>query len=170
MSQDAIPFAISDASREAELVAQAQMGDHAAFLTLARHYQRPLYRLLYAMSLSEEGAAALTEDALARAWQEMPEYPTGRRFLPWVIRIARSLPPAPASARADWNRADPLLTGVNALRVDDRMTLALRLVERLRYEQIAALLGVPVGTVILRLAQARSQILAATAGVEAPVS
>jgi RNA polymerase sigma-70 factor (ECF subfamily) len=169
MSQDAIPFAFSDSGQEADLIARAQMGDQPAFLTLARHYQRPLYRLLYAMSLSEEGAAKMTEEALVRAWQEMPEYPTGRRFLPWVIRIARALPP-PTSAKPDWNRADALLTGVNALRVDDRMTLALRVVERLRYEQIAALLGIPVGTVILRLAQARSQILAATAGVEAPVS
>jgi DNA-directed RNA polymerase specialized sigma24 family protein len=169
MSQDAIPFAFSDAGRDAELVAQAQARDRDAFLTLARHYQPPLYRLLYAMTLSEEGAAAMTEDALARAWQEMPEYPTGRRFFPWVIRIARSLPP-PASSRSDWNRADVLLTGVNALRVDDRMTLALRVVERLRYEQIATLLAIPVGTVILRLAQARSQILAATAGVEASAS
>jgi DNA-directed RNA polymerase specialized sigma24 family protein len=166
MLQDDASIAFLPAGREAELTAGAQMGDHAAFLELARQYVRPLYRLLYAMSLSEEGAAALTQEALARVWREMPEYPIGRRFFPWLLRIARSLPPAPSSSSAGGNRADPLLAAIDALRPDDRMTLALRVVGRLGYEEIAALLDVPVGVVILRMAQARNQLLAATAGLE----
>lgn len=142
------------------------MGDHAAFLELAHQYVRPLYSLLYAMSLSEEGAAASAQEAFARVWREMPEYPSGRKFFPWLLRTARSLPPAPSPSNAASNRADPLIAAIDALRTDDRMTLALRVVGRLRYEDIAALLDIPVGVVILRIAQARNHLLAATAGLE----
>jgi DNA-directed RNA polymerase specialized sigma24 family protein len=165
MNSNESHFAFLDAGREAELIAEAQMGDHASFLELARHYQRPLYRLLYAMCRRENGAATQTEEALSRAWREIQEYPSGRRFFPWLLRIARSLPPAPKPSDADWNRADPLLSAIDALRTDDLMTLALRVVERFRYEEIAALLDIPVGVAILRIAQARAQILAATAGL-----
>jgi len=165
MDSNQTHFAFLEASREAELVAEAQMGDHASFLELARHYQRPLYRLLYAMTRREEGALTLTEEALAHAWAEIREFPSGRRFFPWLLRIARSLPPAPRPLVPDWNRADPLLAAIDALRTDDRMTLALRVVERFRYEDIAALLDIPVGVAILRIAQARGQILAATSGL-----
>lgn len=165
MTSNEAHFAFLDAGREAELVAEAQMGDHGAFLELARHYQRPLYRLMYAMCRRQESAAAQAEEALARAWKEIQEYPSGRRFFPWLLRVARSLPPAARPMAADWNRADPVLAAIDALRTDDRMTLALRVVERFRYEEIAALLDIPVGVAILRIAQARAQVLAATGGV-----
>jgi len=43
--------------------------------------------------------------------------------------------------------------------MDDRMTLALRVIEQLRYEAIAALLDIPVGVAMLRIAQVRGQLL-----------
>jgi DNA-directed RNA polymerase specialized sigma24 family protein len=159
-----------DAGDEADLTARAQMGNRDAFLELARHYQRPLYRLLFALCLDEERAAAHTTEALVRASEKMCEYPSGRRFFPWLVRIARSVPtpparsvPPPAAAPGATHEVDDrLLAAIEALRMDDRMTLALRVIEQLRYEAIAAILYIPVGVAMLRIAQARGHLVAAT--------
>lgn len=157
-----------DAGREGDLTARAQMGDHGAFLELASHYQRPLYRLLFALCLDEERAAAHTREALVRAWEQLPEYPLGRRFFPWLAGIARSVPAPVTAPPADAaGEQDRLRSAIEGLRTDDRVTLALRVVEQLRYETIAALLDVPVGVVTMRIAQARGHLLTVGDAAEA---
>jgi DNA-directed RNA polymerase specialized sigma24 family protein len=148
-----------DAGREADLTARAQMGEHSAFLELVRHYQQPLYRLLYALCLDEDRAAAHTREALVRAWELLPEYPLGRRFFPWLLGIARAVPPPPGAAGPARNREDRLLAAFESLGANDRLTLALRVVEQLRCETIATILDVPVGVAMLRIAQSRGQLL-----------
>jgi RNA polymerase sigma-70 factor (ECF subfamily) len=44
------------------------------------------------------------------------------------------------------------------LPVDQREVLLLAVVEELRYEEIAAVLGIPVGTVMSRLSRAREKL------------
>lgn len=144
-----------ESAPESNLVAEAQGGDRAAFLSLVRHYQKPLYRLAFALSQDTEEAAALTAETFARAWVVMREYPTGRRFFPWLLKIARGIPLAPA---AGWT-ADPpprgILGAFAELRDDERLALALHSAGPFRYEEIAALLEVPLGVAILRISQAR---------------
>lgn len=157
-------FSSLDASQEADLVASARAGDRLAFFSLARFYHKPLYRILYAMCGSDDEAARLVQDAFARAWKNMPEYPSGRRFFPFLLRIARNMSPTHSIADTRRLRDDPILGAVAGLRPDDRAALELRLVEGLRYEEIAALLEVPVGIAIMRIAQARGTILEQSSG------
>jgi DNA-directed RNA polymerase specialized sigma24 family protein len=144
-----------ESARESDLVAEAQGGDRDAFLSLARHYQRPLYRLAFALSHDTEEAASLTAETFARAWAVMREYPTGKRFFPWLLKIARSVPLAPAAGRADAPPGPGILAAFEELRDDERLALALHAAGPFRYEEIAALLGVPLGVAILRISQAR---------------
>jgi DNA-directed RNA polymerase specialized sigma24 family protein len=51
------------------------------------------------------------------------------------------------------------------LRPDQRMTLSLRILERLPYEQMAALLDLSLGVATLRLSQARGHILSRATGL-----
>ncbi|HTK69250.1 MAG TPA: RNA polymerase sigma factor [Candidatus Eisenbacteria bacterium] len=51
------------------------------------------------------------------------------------------------------------------LRPDQRMTLSLRILEELPYEQLAALLDLSLGVATLRLSQARGHILSRTTGL-----
>jgi DNA-directed RNA polymerase specialized sigma24 family protein len=51
------------------------------------------------------------------------------------------------------------------LRPDQRMTLSLRILERLPYEQLAALLDLSLGVATLRLSQARGHILSRATGL-----
>jgi hypothetical protein len=102
MIQDALEFAFLNPAREATLTGEAQMGDHAAFLELARHYRRPLYRILRAAGSAETDAAGLVEETLVRAWRDMPRFPGGRRFFPWLVAVARPfLPERVASTTPD---------------------------------------------------------------------
>jgi RNA polymerase sigma-70 factor (ECF subfamily) len=154
-----------DASQEAELIASAQAGDRAAFLKLARHYQRPLYRLSFAICRSEPEAAALAQEAFVRAWRDIAEYPSGRKFFPWIFRILRAIASRVPPMHGAPDGSDVLSMAIDALRPDDRMALALRIVEHIRYSEIAALLDMPTGIVTLRIAQARGLILAGNAEV-----
>ncbi len=156
---DASPV-LMDPSEESSLVADAQNGDREAFLALTRHYQRPLYRLAFAMTRSEKDAAALSREAFIRAWNNLPEYPSGRRFFPWLLRIARNLSWAPTADRAERDRGDPTLEAFSSLRQDEQLALALLQSGPFRYEEIAALLYIPIGATILRISQARGTMLA----------
>jgi DNA-directed RNA polymerase specialized sigma24 family protein len=148
-----------DSAMEGDLVAAAQTGDREAFLALVRHYIRPLYRVLHAMTRDEAEAAGLTQEAFARAWASMREFPSGRRFFPWLLRIAQGLPLTPTEWRAAQDREDPAIAPFAALRRDEQLALALRDAGRFRYEEIAALLDVPIGIAFLRISQARGSMM-----------
>jgi RNA polymerase sigma-70 factor (ECF subfamily) len=148
-----------DQAQEADFVAAAQSGDRKAFLELVAHYKGPIYRLLYALTRSAGDSYELAQEAFTRAWQSMAEFPTGRRFLPWVLKIARNLPATLAASGPDGGDGDRLLSVFGELRADDQVAMALCLVERMRYEEIAALLDVPASMAILRISQARGLLL-----------
>lgn len=53
---------------------------------------------------------------------------------------------------------DELISALGALSVEDRETLLLYALEDLSYKEIAAALGIPVGTVGSRMSRVRTQI------------
>src|SRR5688572_25391381 len=68
------------------LVERAQRGDHEAFDQLARLYGPELYRLAVAV-IGAGAAPDVTQDALVRAWRELPRLRNRDAFLPWARRI-----------------------------------------------------------------------------------
>jgi DNA-directed RNA polymerase specialized sigma24 family protein len=88
-------------------------------------------------------------------------FPSGRHFFPWLLGIARTVP-HPAAVRHD--PEDPFLDSFDALREDDRLALALGAVERLGYEEIAALLRLPIGIAAMRISQARGLLMGHAVG------
>jgi RNA polymerase sigma-70 factor (ECF subfamily) len=164
MTSQASPIAWMEPSRENELVASAQRGDREAFLELVRHYQRSVYRLAFAMTRNADDAASLAQETFVRAWKGMRDLPESRRFFPWALRIARNLAVSLARKRAGTQKdGDLLLLSFAELRPDEQMALALRVVERLRYSDIAALLDTSLGAAMVRIAQARSLLLGRSA-------
>lgn len=162
-------FVSMDAGREVELVAAAKEGNLGAYLDLVRHYERPVYRLAYAMARNETAAASLAQATFVRAWKEIRDFPEGRRFFPWLLRMARAIFAGMASAMDDslgWTEGTPrgdrgrdLITAFVHLRPFEQMALSLRTVERLSYEEIASLLETSLGVTVLRLSQARGLLL-----------
>lgn len=73
---------------ERDLVVAARGGDRAAFRTLAERYYRRVYRMLLAMTRSEEAAMDLTQETFVRALQGMPSFNLSSSFYTWIYRIA----------------------------------------------------------------------------------
>ena len=127
----------------------------------------------------------LVQDPLARAWAKRSLWRAGSDLRAWLFTIMHNIHVsqllqrrheyAHASLDADdglaasWELAvratqsdrvevNEVLVWVGQLPVEQREVLILAAVEELRYEEIAKLLGVPVGTVMSRLSRARGKL------------
>jgi RNA polymerase sigma-70 factor (ECF subfamily) len=132
-----------------------------------------VHRLAVVIVGSEE-AADVTQDVLLRAWRELPRLRDDRRFEAWLRRIlvnrCRDLgraqgrrvveieldPAVPGAApSADRlgaaDRAVDLDAALARLSVDQRAVIALHFAADLTLGEVAATLGVPIGTVKSRL-------------------
>jgi RNA polymerase sigma-70 factor (ECF subfamily) len=165
-------------AEEARCVVAARAGDAEAMLRLLTRYRPPLLRLLVGMAGDLATAEDLVQEALLQAFRRIRQVRDPGCFYPWLRRLALRH----ALRRLGKRREAPLgespeaagvidpMRGVEtrlaveevlrALPVDLRVTLLLREVEGLDYQEIAATLGVPVGTVRSRLFAARRQFRA----------
>jgi RNA polymerase sigma-70 factor (ECF subfamily) len=140
----------------------------------------------YARVLAGDHARAddLVQDTLARAWEKRRLWAAGTDLRAWLFTIMHNLyvnqlaqwrrDSAHDSLDADadglaWqvpvraNQADRVelqhvLREMGRLPAEQREVLLLAAVEELRYEEIAKLLSVPVGTVMSRLSRAREKL------------
>ena len=166
-------------AEETRLVRAAQQGNRHAFLALVDHYHRPLYRLAFALARRRDDAATITRESFARAWAGIHAFPEGKRFFPWLLRMARNLSVAQARRRAGEPTPAPdpsaletqeeredaeneyrIVDAFRSLRPDEQMALTLRVVEGLRYGAIAEWLDQPIGVTLTRLSTARGFLLA----------
>jgi len=169
---------------EAAWVARARAGDEAAFRWLLARYRARVVRLA-AHILRRDGesggeAEDVAQEAFLRAFRRLPSFRGEGRFSAWLFGIAVRLcldrrrsarwtrelpeeaapPPSPSSpaGAADTRLLVEALLG--RLSPPMRAALVLREMEGLDYDEIAATLGVPVGTVRSRLHSARAQFRA----------
>lgn len=157
-----------EAGREAGLVLSAQHGDRAAYMELVDHYSRPLHRLAFALTRHHEDALELTNDALVYGWKNIRHLPVGRPFCPWLFRATRNLSIAVRRRRAGLGEATTpgparqraFLAALSDLTPDEQLILALRVGERLSYQEIGATCELPPRTVLARVASAREHLRA----------
>jgi RNA polymerase sigma-70 factor, ECF subfamily len=152
--------------------------DLVAALPRLRRYARVLTGDLHR-------ADDLVQDTLARAWEKRRLWQPGSDLRAWLFTIMhnvyvnqfslRQRDRAHASLDADEGHAGgweipvratqsarvelaEVLAQVGRLPVAQREVLILAAVEELRYEEIGAVLGVPIGTVMSRLSRARDKL------------
>jgi RNA polymerase sigma-70 factor (ECF subfamily) len=73
---------------ERTLVALAQAGDRVAFDHLAQRDRARLLRVLVRITRSPETAEDALQDALVRAWRDIPRFNGQSSFFTWLTRIA----------------------------------------------------------------------------------
>jgi RNA polymerase sigma-70 factor (ECF subfamily) len=172
--------------REAALVRAAQGGDQAAFTEIVRHFQRPIYRVAYALTRNASDADDLAQETFVRAYQAIGRFRAGEPLYPWLSRIAvnltyslfrrrkrrpeTSIEPLveagrqwaadddPAERAAESEQHERLAAAFGELSHEHQAVLSLRVVEDLSYDDIARTLGVPAGTVMSRLSRARVEL------------
>lgn len=163
---------------ERELLRRCRAGEPEAYHILFERYHRPAWRLAYAITGDPALADDATQEAFIQAFRSIRNIRDGSPFGPWFYAVVanqarrtvrrrwwrRVLPLVDAQTAPDV-RADAELSraehrndvweAVRALPVDLRLLVALRYVMDWKEEDVAATLGLPVGTVKSRLHRAR---------------
>ena len=166
------------------LVTAAQAGDAEAVDALIRRHQARIFNFALALTANGADADDLAQETLVRAFRGLRRFRGESSFRNWLYRIAanaaRSRRGQRARQAAVWdarveadNRAErhPASAGSSveqtvmqrqaldralaSLPARMRAAVVLRDVEGLEYREIAAALGVPVGTVMSRIFRAR---------------
>ncbi len=155
------------------------------FEALFDHHARAVYRLCARRTGDLDLAHDLTSITFLEAWRRRDTMPADADVMPWLMGVAinvsrnatRSrrryaaalarLPPPPiepdhAERVADQSTAQEQLgravTALASLNATDRDVITLICWQELSYEQTAAALGLPVGTVRSRLSRARQRL------------
>src|SRR6266487_5361351 len=69
-------------------VARSQNGDHEAFETLIRDYQRMIHSLCFRMTGSLADAEDLAQETFIHAYEHLGSFRADARFSSWLYRIA----------------------------------------------------------------------------------
>ena len=173
---------IRSAARDADLVARAQDGELRAFEELIRGRIDKLFRTACGILRDPTDAEDATQDACLSAWQKLPTLRDFDRLDAWLGRIlintcrmrlrdrrrVREVPidegrstseltdPNGMAGRAE--DVDRVNRALDRVSVEDRALLVLHHVHHERLDAIAAVLGIPTGTVKWRLSRARQAV------------
>ena len=79
---------ITELVQEADLVYQAQLGNHMAFNNLFNRYNPQICKYLLRLVHNAEVAYDLAQDTFLAAWQALPLMPARMHFRPWLYKIA----------------------------------------------------------------------------------
>jgi RNA polymerase sigma-70 factor, ECF subfamily len=169
-----------------DLVGRARRGDREAFTQLIVQYQVPLYNMALRMVGGPDDAADVAQEAFLRAWEKIRTL-RDAPFKSWLFQIAANLCydhfrrgrrygtmpeddqsgkviglglPAPdPQERAEANERNRLVReSIAQLEHDMRIAIILRDINGMRYDEIATVLRVPLGTVKSRIARARAHV------------
>jgi RNA polymerase sigma-70 factor (ECF subfamily) len=173
---------VSEAISDAECVRRLQRGETDAFETLVRRHQKAIFNLVYRMLGDYDEAAEISQETFLSAYRGIGQFRGDAHFSTWLYRIAfnhastrrKSLNLAQqrytsldgAEAIGD-ETVDPARTAeqkelqqrvqqaLNSLDKDDAAIILLRDLQDASYDEVAAILEIPVGTVKSRLHRAR---------------
>lgn len=172
---------------ESALIEQARQGDSEAFAALVALHERFVYNLALRTLGNAEDAADLAQDAFVRAWQALPAFRQDAQLRIWLYRIVLNLclNRLPRLRRGLYDLthdelddiSEPVSTGPDPLgdvelreqraflhhQIDElpdqyRLLVSLRYQNDLSYDEIAALLSLPVGTVKTGLFRAKARL------------
>jgi RNA polymerase sigma-70 factor (ECF subfamily) len=170
------------AETESALIERAQNGDRNAYGELVRHHHPGVVNVVYHMCGNTDLAEDAAQDAFIQAWLHLSSFRPGTSLRNWLYRIAinaaldslrrtpkipeadleaLSMPdpqPGPESALLQKERARLVQQAILSLAETSRAVLVLREYGELSYQEIAAALNIPMGTVMSRLNHARNQL------------
>jgi RNA polymerase sigma-70 factor, ECF subfamily len=156
------------------------------FEALAIPLLNPLYNFARWLTQNREEAEDLVQETYLKAWQGFSSFQLGTNFRAWMYRILRNtfltsrtsskasmtvpLEPNEAGTELAFNTETPeslllqlsnrelVQSAIEELPVHFREILLLCEIEEMSYREISETLSIPIGTVMSRLARARSAI------------
>ena len=170
------------------LIQRTLRGDRAAFGDLVRRYQDRLYNTVYRLTDQPDDALDVLQEAFLNAYGSLDRFKGDSKFFTWLYRIAVNVAISHRRKRRDslsrdgvegMSATEPsdqsfdhrpgdrierreeeqqLHCALNRLNPDFRAVLVLRDIDGQKYEEIAAVLDLPIGTVRSRIHRARLEL------------
>ncbi|MEJ7613773.1 MAG: sigma-70 family RNA polymerase sigma factor [Candidatus Fervidibacter sacchari] len=162
---------------ESELLARCRTGDLEAFAQLVQRYRERIFNLAWQLLGNRDDAEDVAQETFLHAFEHLSEFRGDAQLLTWLYRIAinackmkvrqrKFVEPLPEdfepAEEIDWGAIEErwlLKRKIDAvlakLSEPLRLVLVLREMHELSYDEIASVLGIPVGTVRSRLFEAR---------------
>jgi RNA polymerase sigma-70 factor (ECF subfamily) len=171
----------ADLGAEAALLRRARDGDREAIGVLFGRSRERIFGLAFQILRDEGAAEDAAQEILLRAFEKMPGFRGESEFSTWLYRLAlnhcleRRRIIERRDALAQWNLETPrdissperrietrlaLESALDELSEPLRIALILREWHELSYDEIAAILNLPLGTVRSRLNEARRRFRA----------
>ncbi|MDB4986835.1 MAG: polymerase sigma factor RpoE [Myxococcaceae bacterium] len=183
-------------ARDADvLVAAARAGDAGAFDRLVRRFRPRIYALALHLSGSASDADDIAQDAFVQAYKHMRHFEGRSHFFTWLYRITvnRALtkqreqqgrgvslddvrvevamrfdaPSDPRLALELRETYSALLEGLDRLSSSLKSAVVLTALQGLSYQEAAIVLGTSEGAISVRIHQARKELRASLAAIEA---
>jgi RNA polymerase sigma-70 factor (ECF subfamily) len=179
----------NDPEPDAALIERSRSGDQAGFVELVRRHERRVYNLAYRMLGRAEDARDATQEAFLSAFRHLAGFRGEATFGTWIHRITVNLcydslrrrrevvsidgdepqgTPTPDHAEAAATVAD-VQRALLEIPADYRAVVIMHELQDMPVEEVAAVLGVPVGTVKSRLHRGRAALgraLSVSTGME----
>lgn len=167
---------------DADLANRARLGDRGAYGQIVSLYQDRLYNALLRLMGDPDDAAELTQETFTRGLSRIESFRGASSPYTWLFRIAMNLglsvlrktrqrktfclsaqnadrasapglDPAEEARRTEMHKL--VLEALGRVEAEYRAVLVMREIEGFDYQQIAEVLGLPLGTIKSRLFRAR---------------
>lgn len=183
MIQSAFPMD----DKEIELIQYAQRGDSPALEALLLKYEKVVYNVAYRFMGCEADAYDMAQDALIKIYKNIRAFRLESSFSSWVYRVTVNacldglrkrkkaplsldntlesgvvledrLAVSPEAHALSIEIKEDIQRAINTLSPDYRITVVLRDIQGLSYEEIADTLSISIGTVKSRLNRGRQRL------------
>jgi RNA polymerase sigma-70 factor (ECF subfamily) len=159
---------------------------HEAFAALSAGYKDKVFRLAFSILRNETHAEDAAQDALVKIWKGLPTWHGGASLSTWIYTITRNTCLTELKRRAryptvslhepEWEGASDYLPELHVADPEPgstadievllaklpekyRRVITLFYLEQKAYEEVAAMLGVPLGTVKTLIFRAKRELL-----------
>ncbi len=165
---------------DSDLVAATLGGNSEAFAILVERYDRAVYHLAYRTVRDSEEARDVAQEAFFKAYRSLKTFKPGAKFSTWIFAIAyhaccdrlsrrkrysneefpdrADTAPGPEETAIAGDEAKRLRVAIDRLPEKYRTVITLYHLQGKQYDEIATVLGVPMGTVKTHLFRAKEHL------------
>lgn len=161
---------------EKEILETVQKGNKEAYQEIVVRYMQSAYYVALAFVRNQQDALDISQDAFIRAFRRIKKFDTEKPFFPWFYKILKNLcidyfkrrqrrNEVPLESvrileveHEDREMKNALWKGIEELPSEQKEIIILRYFRQLSYQEIAEVLGKPVGTVMSSLHYAKKRL------------
>jgi RNA polymerase sigma-70 factor (ECF subfamily) len=161
---------------ESDILKLVQKGEKEAYQEIVVRHMQSAYYVALAFVHNHQDALDISQEAFVRAFRKIKKFDTNRPFFPWFYRILknlcidhykhrRRLNEIPLEdvrvlkvEQEDREMKKALWKGIDELPSEQKEIIVLRYFQQLSYQEIAEVLGKPIGTVMSSLYYAKKRL------------